>query len=104
MAYAPPSKKSAGYICQLRVSLDRLDRDGCIIIESGLCGNTVRKYKMMVTAGRISKVRVMNCILGLDVCAIEEISRCDKVRCVDISSESVLKSRHRLCQRGNGGW
>ena len=41
-----------------------------MIIESGLCGNTVRKYRTMVNAGRISRVRVMNWMLGLDVCAI----------------------------------
>ena len=44
-----------------------------MIIESGLCGNTVRKYKTMVNVGRISKVRVMNWMLGLDVLAMEGI-------------------------------
>ncbi len=41
-----------------------------MIIESGLWGNTVRKYKRMVKVGRISKVRVMNWMLGLDVLAM----------------------------------
>ena len=57
------------------MSFERVDRDGCITIESGLCGNTVRKYKMIVNAGRISRVRVMNWMLGLEVCAMR-VERC----------------------------
>lgn len=54
------------------MSFERVDRDGCTVIVSGLCGNTVRKYKKIVAAGRISNVSVTNWKLGLDVFAMED--------------------------------